>query len=340
MEILENVPLAEHTTLRLGGPARFYTTVTTVPELRDALSYAREHALRFFILGGGSNTLFSDNGFPGLVIRIDTKGVEYIEDSMGDARCTAAAGERWDDLVANTVSKGYWGLENLSAIPGTVGAAPIQNIGAYGVEIKDVIDWVEVLDTATNELHIFTPADCSFGYRDSVFKHQPGAHYIITRVAFRLKTHPSPHLEYKDLARVFEHADVAVLTPRDVRAVVEEIRARKLPDPAHVGTAGSFFKNPTIDTSVLSALTQTYGPVPSFPVDDEHVKVPLAWLLERLEWKGKRAGPVGCWPQQPLCLVHFGNGTAYQLIVFAGAIADDVRTRTGISVEPEVRIVV
>lgn len=339
MELLHDVPLSEHTTLHLGGRATFFTTVTSVAELREAVTFARGSNLRFFILGGGSNTLFPDNGFPGLVIHLALKGIEYEEDSMGDVRCTAAAGEVWDALVEDTTNKGLWGLENLSAIPGSIGAAPVQNVGAYGVEVKDRIDWVEVLNTDTSELHIFTVADCAFGYRDSVFKHAPGAHYVVTRVAFRLKTHPDPHLEYKDLARLFEGHDTATLTPRDVRSAIVEIRSRKLPDPEHVGTAGSFFKNPVVTMAQYTSLQSWLGPVPSYAVDEHHVKIPLAWLLEHLGWKGKRAGNMGCWENQPLCLTHYGNGTTDELVLFAHAIAQDVKERANIIVEPEVCIV-
>src|SRR3989339_1996750 len=191
MEVLENVSLAEHTTLHLGGVARFFISVHSVEELREAVSFAQNNEYPIYILGGGSNVLFSDSGWIGVVIHMALLGRSYDEDSKGDAQVVACAGEVWDQLVEETVGQGLWGLENLSRIPGTVGAAPVQNIGAYGVEVKDVIDWVEVLDIATNQMHVLSIAECAFGYRDSIFKHEEGRTYVVTRVAFRLSTHPN-----------------------------------------------------------------------------------------------------------------------------------------------------
>jgi UDP-N-acetylmuramate dehydrogenase len=292
-----------------------------------------------FILGSGSNTLFPDEGFPGLVIRITIKGRQYEEASGGDARCIVGAGESWDGFVAETVSQGLWGLENLSSIPGTVGASPVQNVGAYGVEVAELIDWVEVLNKNTHELHVLSVGECGFSYRDSVFKHEEGAHLVVTRVAFRLKTHSSPRIVYKDLALYLASADHDKITPGDVRVAVADIRARKLPDPAHVGTAGSFFKNPVIDKSMLESLEHVYGPVSAYVVDETHVKIPAAWLLEKLGWKGRTEGHVGCWERQPLCLVHLGGGTTEELLAFVEELKRDVYGRAGITLEPEVCIV-
>lgn len=338
MEVLENVPLSEHTTLRLGGVARFFVSVSSVGELRDALTYATENALPVYILGGGSNVLFSDDGWDGLVIHMAMVGRAYEEDNKGDARVTVHAGELWDQLVEETVAQGLWGLENLSRIPGTVGAAPVQNIGAYGVEVKEVIDWVEALDMHTHELHILSPDECAFGYRDSIFKHTEGKNFIITRVAFRLSTHPNPRLTYKDLREFFgDRNDVSV---KEVREAVETIRGRKFPNLTKVGTAGSFFKNPVIRKSHYKELCDWLdATVPSYEVDTDHVKVPLAWILERLGWKGKREAHVGCWEQQPLLLVHYGEGTAGEMILFARKLMQDVQDKTSIKILPEVNIV-
>ncbi len=339
MRVLSNVSLQELTTLRLGGVARFFCRVTSIEELREALAYAKEHQLPHFIVGGGSNILFSDDGFPGLVIRMDIKGRHYEEDSKGDARVTAGAGEVWDELVAETVSQGLWGFENLSAIPGTVGAAPIQNIGAYGVELRELIDWVEVLDTRDNMLHILSVADCEFGYRDSIFKKPEGEQYIVTRVAFRLSTYPHPKLKYRDLALTFDNVDHGTLAPKDIRNVVEEMRARKLPDIHTVGTAGSFFKNPIVGNDTYKELVRWFEYLPAHPLEDGTYKISAAYLLEEFGWKGKKQHHVGCWDTQPLCLVHYGGGTAHELALFALDIVRDVKERTTIQLECEVRCV-
>lgn len=337
MELLEHVPLADYTTFRIGGKARFFVSAPSVEVLREAITYAREHALPVCVIGGGSNTLFSDLGWSGLVIHIALTGVEYIEDSKGDARVTAAAGTVWDALVAETVSQGLWGMENLSSIPGTVGATPIQNIGAYGVEIADIIDWVEVIDVQSGEMHVLSPSECAFGYRDSLFKHAEGKKYIVTRVAFRLSTHATPKVQYHDLAvRFGDRTDVSV---QEVRDAIIEIRKAKFPNLAIVGTAGSFFKNPTISKQHYTELQQKYADIPCYPVDAHTVKVPLGWILEQLGWKGKRVGNVGCWEAQSLVLVQYGNSSANELLLFAHAIMQDVQKHTSIKIEPEVKVV-
>ncbi len=339
MDILENIPLKEHTTLRLGGDARFFVSVHDVNELREALSFAEEKMLPVKIIGGGSNVLFTDEGWEGLIIHMAITGREYDEDSRGDARVTVGAGEIWDQLVEETVSQGLWGLENLSRIPGTVGAAPVQNIGAYGVEVKDVIDWVEVLDVETKNLHILSVNECNFSYRDSVFKHKEGEKFIVTRVTFRLSTYPKPMLEYKDLREYF-NGKTDEVTVGDVRDAVNTIREKKFPNLTHVGTAGSFFKNPVISKTLLSEMTAWLdADVPFFEVDEHHVKIPLAWILERLGLKGMREGNVGCWEKQPLVLVHYGGGTSEEFLNFVNKISDIVKNKTNIKIEPEVNII-
>jgi UDP-N-acetylmuramate dehydrogenase len=337
MELAAQVPLSRCTTFRLGGPARFFVSVTSLPELREALAYARERSLRVLVMGGGSNLLVTDEGWPGLVIQIAIKGREYDEAIEGDARLIASAGEDWDSLVQDTVTQGLWGLENLSRIPGTVGATPVQNVGAYGVEVKDHIEWVEALNTKTDGLEILSNSACKFGYRDSLFKSTEGRHYIVTRVAFRLKTKPLPRLEYKDLKAVFgERTDVPV---EEVRKAVCEIRDKKFPNMDKVGTAGSFFKNPIIERDQYEAIQKWAPRIPAYVVDDAHVKVPAAWLLDQLGYKGLREGSVGCHDAQPLVLVYYGNGCARDMIFFARDIMRRVKEKFDITLEPEVRII-
>lgn len=337
MQLRTEVPLSEYTTFRLGGPARFFVSVTSVPELREAISYARDRSLPVLVLGGGSNMLITDEGWRGLVIHIAFAARSYTETIEGDGRVVAEAGEEWDTLVASTVTQGLWGLENLSLIPGTVGATPVQNVGAYGVEVKDCIEWVEVLDTENDRLTVLSNSACAFGYRDSIFKHEEGKHFMVTKVAFRLSTRPTPKLAYKDLrARFGDRTDVTV---DEVRRAVVEIRKGKFPDLTQVGTAGSFFKNPVITQEQYNSIVTWAPDMPGFPTEDGSVKVPLAWILDHLGYKGKRSGNVGCHDAQPLVLVHYGGGTAAELIFFAREIMRTVKEKFAITIEPEVRIV-
>ena len=338
MEVLEHVAMRDHTTLRLGGEARFFVSVSNVPELREALDFAREKKVPYYVIGGGSNVFFADENWNGLVIHMKLAGREYEEGNKGDAKVTVAAGEVWDQFVEETVSLGYWGIENLSRIPGTVGAAPVQNIGAYGSEVSELIDWVEVLNARTNELHILSASECKFGYRDSIFKHKEGKDYIITRVSFRFTTQPRPRLEYKDLYEYFgSRKDVSVV---EVRNAINEIRAKKFPPLTKVGTAGSFFKNPIVSKQLVVEMEKWLdAPVPHHEVDEFSVKVPAGWILERLGWKGKREGCVGCWDNHALLLVHYGDGTAEEFLNFVEQIKEDVKAKTTIVLESEVRIV-
>lgn len=337
MELQEHVPLREHTTLRLGGAARFFVSVRSLEELREALVYADTHALPVQVLGGGSNTFFPDAGWPGMVLHIALMGKAYEENTQGDVRALVGAGESWDAFVEDTVSQGFWGLENLSYIPGTVGATPVQNVGAYGVSVADRIDWVEVLDQRTRALQIFSSRACEFGYRDSFFKSAAGRDLIVTRVAYRLYTRPLPELSYKDLREYFgERADV---TPLMIREALRTIRGRKFPDLSKVGTAGSFFKNPIVSRTRHHEMTKWLGEVPCYDVDTEHVKIPAAWLLERFGWKGKVQGHVGCHDTHALVLVHYGGGTSDELHSFVSSIVDDVKKKTSITLESEVCIV-
>ena len=244
----------------------------------------------------------------------------------------------WDDLVAETVSQGLWGMENLSSTPGTVGASPVQNIGAYGMEVKDIIDWVEVLNIRTKELHILSSTECAFGYRDSIFKHGEGLNYIVTRVAYRLSTHSAPRFGYKDVRDCF--IDQPNPSVQEMRDAIRKIRAKKLPDTAEVGTAGSFFKNPIITKRQYVEVSKWVEGIPVHTLDDGRLKISLAWLLEKFGWKGKRLANVGCWDAQPLVLVHYGGGTAGEFILFAHAIMQDIKERTAIKLEPEVKIAV
>ncbi len=353
IQIEEHVALADFATFRIGGPARYFARVTTVDELNEALDFAREGRLRLFILGGGSNILPADEGFPGLVIKMDIPGIHVpptakkAHTTKSSAVIVAGAGESWDELVNVSINKEYSGLENLSGIPGTVGGAVVGNIGAYGREVKDSLVWVDVIDTGVGntkasagkpQVKRYSVGDCAFSYRDSIFKHHKNL--VVIQAAFGVGTMDKTSVTYPDLLRYFA-GHPSGITPRAVRKAVLAIRAEKLPDISQLGTAGSFFKNPVISADEYTALKKRYPGIPSFPVpNSESVKVPAAWLLDKIcGFKGKRWGAIGVYERQALVLVNFGGGTAREVATHAQEMVKSVMTVTGITLEPEVESV-
>lgn len=347
MTILENIPLAPYTTFKIGGNARYFCVVKSEAEVREALEYAKDRQIEVFILGGGSNLLVSDKGFEGLVIKIEMKGASFEKGLDGSVLVSAWAGEGWDEFVAKTVEWGAWGLENLSAIPGTVGAAAVGNIGAYGAEVKDVIETVRAIHMDTLEKRAFTNDECQFSYRDSFFKTKAGRKYLITSVSFRLGAEPRPNLAYKDLAERFAgQASFSGTHQADIREAVIQIRAGKFPDispQSPIGTAGSFWKNPIIGAGHFAKLKARYPDMPSFAAPDgpegPRVKVPLAWILDHAcKLKGFAKGNVGLYKNQPLVLVTEKGATATETSAFADQIAATVKENTGIEIEREVEM--
>lgn len=331
--ITQSVPLAPHTTLQVGGNADHFTSVHTIAELKEAIDFAATENLPVRVLGGGSNLLVPDDGVRGLVIKIELTGTEVIEQD-DDVLVTVAAGESLDSFIETTVANGWWGLENLSHIPGTVGATPVQNVGAYGVEVKDVIEAVTVYDTSAGEERQLSPSTCQFGYRDSVFKHEAGADLIVTSVTFSLSKTPKPQLQYKDLAQTFGDAEP---TQQEIREAVIAIRSKKFPDWHTVGTAGSFFKNPIIPESHFLKLKEQYADLPGFGVADGLVKVPLGWILDRIcNYKGIQDGHVGTYAGQALVLINHGGASATEIETFAEKVVASVQEKTDITIEWEV----
>lgn len=336
LTIKENISLAPYTTFKIGGLARFYCSVETEDELVEACKFAREKNLAIFILGGGSNILISDRGFDGLVIRMKMKGVEYMENEDGTVIVSAAAGEQWDDLVEQTVGKGMYGLENLSAIPGTVGAAPVQNIGAYGAEVSNTLIKVRVLEMETLTFKEFSKEECSFSYRDSRFKHEKGKH-VITRVYFNLNKKSQVNITYKDLADYFSKKNLASPTLQQVRDAVIDIRWNKLPDWKLWGTAGSFFKNPIISANNFIELKKTYPELPGYSESDGRVKVSLGWILDKVcNMKGMCLDNVCVYEKQALVLVSKPGATSEEVVNLAHKIMAEVKEKTGIEIEGEV----
>lgn len=324
--------------MKVGGNARFFISVKNEAELLGAYNFAKERQLPIFVLGGGSNVVISDSGFDGLVIKNEIVGAEF-EELSEKTRVKAGAGINWDELVALSVDKGLWGIENLSFIPGTVGAAPVQNIGAYGVEIKDTIRFVRALDIETGEFRHFTAEECDFAYRDSVFKKT--RNFIITSVELSLSKSGTPNLSYKDLQKAVGEGNLNSdeLTPEMVREMVISIRKKKLPDPEVIPTAGSFFKNPEVALERYEELLKKFPGMPGFN-SGSVVKIPLAWIIENVtKLKGYKHGGAMVYERHALVLVNADNGRASDIYELAQLIHREVFHLTGIEIESEVQFV-
>ena len=337
--MLENEPLLKHTTMRVGGNARYFFDVKTLEELKEAVLFSKEKKVPFYILGQGSNLLVSDNGYDGVIIKnsIGAGYIEYKNISKHDVLVIGGAGEDWDTLVKGTVFVGLYGLENLSYIPGTVGAAPVQNIGAYGTDVSKTIYWVEVYDTESGNILQIDNDDCFFEYRNSIFKREEGKKYIIIKVAFRLTKKGVMNTSYKDVEQYFSSNNLESPSLIDVRDAIIFIRKNKLPDVEEVGTAGSFFKNPIIDLNERKVLLDKYPEAPSFEVDDSHYKIPAAWLIDHAcHLKGDRDGNVGVYEKQALAIVNYGKATTNDILEYVEKIKKTVKEKTGIELEMEV----
>ncbi len=337
MNIQENISLKELTTFKVGGNARFFCIAKNEKELLEALDFAKKNKMRFFILGGGSNILISDEGFDGIVIKMENKGIDFDYKDNGEVYVNVASGENWDNLVNETVEKELYGLENLSYIPGTVGASPVQNIGAYESEVKDTIYSVRVYDTKSGEFLDLENEKCNFSYRNSLFKKEKNR-YIVISVTFRLKRDGEVNISYKDLREYFNLKNDNKPSLVEVRNAVIDIRKNKLPDINMVGTAGSFFKNPIIDREKAEELKDKYSNLPVYETEDkDRVKVSLAWIIDHIcEYKNVRKGNVGIYKNQALVIVNEGDATAEEIIDFVNDIKKIVKEKTDIEIEMEV----
>ncbi len=330
MNIQENITLAQYTTFKIGGPAKFFCICKSEGDLVEIVNFAKGKKLPIFILGGGSNILISDKGYKGLVIKMEIGGTDLSVVSAG-------AGVIWDDFVAEIVANGLYGLENLSAIPGTVGAAPVQNIGAYGMDVSRAVQSVRALDTKSMKFIELSNADCKFDYRDSVFKHEKGR-YVITRVDFKLSKKGKVNIEYKDLKEYFQDP---ISVPRSdlvgVREAVVNIRAAKLPDWKKWGTAGSYFKNPIISKKKFESLKKKYSELPGFPESNGDIKISLGWVLDKVcNFKGLSMGRVKIYEKQALVIVASAGATAEEVMKLAQELMREVKKKTGIMIEGEV----
>lgn len=312
--------------------------VENLDELKSALKFAEEHHLKILVLGGGSNILLTHE-FEGLVIQIANKGITVIFESDNQVVCEVAAGENWHQFVRKSLENGWFGLENLSLIPGSVGAAPMQNIGAYGAEAGQWIESVQWLDRETGETHWTNATECRFGYRESIFKQELKEKAIIWMVRFHLLKMSQPKIEYGDIKKILAERGIHQPSPVEVSEAVIAIRKSKLPDPDEVGNAGSFFKNPMVPKSVFSIISSQFPQVPHFPVDENQVKIPAAWLIETAGWKGKNFGQYGVHDKQALVLVNYGGANGKQILKLARAIQGDVLKKFQIELQMEVNLV-
>ncbi|TXE11458.1 UDP-N-acetylmuramate dehydrogenase [Algoriphagus aquimarinus] len=334
MNILENISLKTFNTFGIDKTARFFVSVKSIEELKEALVWAKSQEVNPLILGGGSNILLTQNQET-LVIKIELEGIKIVQENDEFSFVEVGAGVNWHQFVLTAIDNNWAGIENLSLIPGTVGASPMQNIGAYGVEIKDVFWSLKALNKETLEIEEFNAEQCQFGYRESIFKHELKGKYVICSVIFRLRKDPVFHTEYGAIQETLEASGIKELSLKAISDAVIQIRQSKLPDPKEIGNSGSFFKNPTIPTEQYESLKEQYISIPGYP-NSEGTKVPAAWLIEQCGWKGQRFGEIGVHAKQPLVLVNYGDGDGNEIKNLAIKIQQSVIDKFGISIHPEV----
>ncbi len=335
--IKENFPLKAHNTFGIAANARFFCEITQVEQLQTLLTTPFYQALPKLILGEGSNILLTQD-FPGIIIKIKIKGLTCTEEDDDQVLVEAGGGGNWHDLVMYCLQHNYAGVENLSLIPGTVGAAPMQNIGAYGVELTQVFHCLKAINRRDGSIKEFAHSDCCFGYRDSVFKNQLKDQYIIFSVTLKLRKKPVFHLEYGELRQLISNVPMGELNIQAISQAVIQLRTQKLPDPKIIGNAGSFFKNPIISSEKFMTMESSLGKIPHYP-SVTGVKIPAGWLIEQCRWKGHRKGAVGVHEKHALVLVNYGSGTGQQIHQLAQEIQQSVLDRFGIQLLPEVNII-
>lgn len=337
MKELYNCSLLPYNTFGMDVKASRFVEYASVEELRGLWNAEREAVARALHIGGGSNLLFASD-YEGLILHSAIKGYTVVKETEEEVEVRVGAGEVWDDFVAYTVANGWYGAENLSLIPGEVGASAVQNIGAYGVEAKDLIVSVDTFGLETGEERRFMREECRYAYRESVFKQELKGKYAVTFVTYRLKKHPVFHLEYGNIHAELEKQGCQV-DLENVRRIIIAIRQAKLPDPKVLGNAGSFFMNPVVPKMQFEALLAQYPDMPHYPVDEAHVKIPAGWMIDRCGWKGKRVGHAGVHEKQALVLVNCGGATGKEVMHLAEEIVASVRERFGVTIRPEVNYI-
>ena len=333
MRDIANYSLKEHNTFGIEARCSRFLEYSTVEEAKGVAAILRETKEPYIIIGGGSNLLLTRD-FEGIVVHSALMGVD-----IDGCRMTCGSGMEWDRVVALAVEQGLYGAENLSLIPGDVGASAVQNIGAYGVEAKDLIVEVEAVEISTGQLRTFSNADCQYGYRDSRFKHDWKNQFLMTHVTYALQSTFEPKLDYGNIRAELERKGISNPTAAQLRTVIIEIRNAKLPDPKVMGNAGSFFMNPVVSREKYESLAAQYEGMPHYTIDSNHEKIPAGWMIEQCGWKGRSLGRAGVHDKQALVLVNRGGATGAEVVTLCETIRKDVREKFGIDIHPEVNII-
>lgn len=338
MEIQENISLKQHNTFGIEAFTRYFIGINSLQSLNEYCANVHLFSMPRLILGGGSNVLFTQN-WDGITLLNELKGIDVVAENEDEVVLKAASGENWHSLVMYCVERGFGGIENLSLIPGTVGAAPMQNIGAYGVEIKDVLQSVEYFSFDDLQTHTLTNSQCDFGYRESIFKRELKNKVFILSITLKLNKKPVFNTTYGAIQQTLEEMGVKTLNVKAISDAVIAIRQSKLPNPAVLGNAGSFFKNPEIPTAQYLQLKEQFADMPGYKVTDTITKVPAGWLIEQTGWKGKVVGNTGNHKMQALVLVNYGNATGHEIFAHAQNVIASVKEHFGIQLVPEVNMI-
>tara|TARA_B110000483_G_scaffold226988_1_gene288303 strand:- start:1235 stop:2251 length:1017 start_codon:yes stop_codon:yes gene_type:complete len=338
MKIIENYPLLNLNTFGLNIKAKYFTSINTVNELIEIKKTNEFKDLELLVLGGGSNILFTKD-FDGLVILNNIKGKEIIVQNHHSVFLKIGAGENWHELVMYCVDKGWGGIENLSLIPGNTGTAPMQNIGAYGVEIKETFVELEALEILSGKIVKFNNSDCEFGYRESVFKNKMKNQYIILNITLELKKNPVFNVNYGDVKTILENQNIKNPSIKDVSNAIISIRRSKLPDPKKIGNSGSFFKNPIVSLKKLKLIKNKYPKIISYKINENEFKIAAGWMIEIAGWKGKRFNNFGVHEKQALVLVNYGLANGMEIFNLSEKIILDIKDKFGITLEREVNII-
>lgn len=338
MNIIENNPLLKLNTFGVDVKAKYFTSINTINELIEVTKTNVFKDLELLILGGGSNILFTKD-FDGLVILNNIKGKEIIDQNQQSIFLKIGAGENWHELVMYCVDNGWGGIENLSLIPGNTGTAPMQNIGAYGVEIKETFVELEALEISSGKIVKFNNSDCEFGYRESVFKNKMKNQYIILNITLELKKNPVLNINYGDVKAILESQNIKNPDIKEVSNAIISIRQSKLPDPKKIGNSGSFFKNPIVSLNLLELIKKKYPNVVNYEINENEFKIAAGWLIERAGWKGKKFNNYGVHEKQALVLVNYGLANGMEIFELSEKIILDIKDKFGIKLEREVNII-
>lgn len=338
MNIIENYPLLKLNTFGVDVKAKYFTSINTINELIEVTKTNVFKDLELLILGGGSNILFTKD-FDGLVILNNIKGKEIIDQNQQSIFLKIGAGENWHELVMYCVDNGWGGIENLSLIPGNTGTAPMQNIGAYGVEIKETFIELEALEISSGKIVKFNNSDCEFGYRESVFKNKMKNQYIILNITLELKKNPVLNINYGDVKAILESQNIKNPAIKEVSNAIISIRQSKLPDPKKIGNSGSFFKNPIVSLNQLELIKKKYPNVVNYEINENEFKIAAGWLIERAGWKGKKFNNYGVHEKQALVLVNYGLANGMEIFELSEKIILDIKDKFGITLEREVNII-